>query len=290
MVTQLSNSMLERFMQCPLSFYHEYINEDKPEKRNIVDFYSEFGNLIHFFAEQYPRTNFYRHLPIRPEMSLEGKGKLDIGLHTYAKELRERDHGLTIGEMREMYAHFFKMISFPNEDIAKRYYEEGLAFINKLPDMDWSKVIALEQEFSIDLKNGVPPIGGIIDKVERDSKGLIVTDYKTSKPYTKTAIEQKMQLPIYGMACYFLYGEIPYKYQYHFIRYDKIVSVTIPIEKLTEVKNRIKFEYSKMKYFEDNNEYPALYDKFYCNHFCGYAYLCNKFQEIEGVFQDDEEK
>lgn len=281
-IKNLSNSALDRFAQCPLSFYHAYINEDKPEKRDTEEFYAEFGLLAHFLAEYYPRTNFYRSLPYSFSPFIKGDD-INSLLNDFGNQLMTREKPLDLDEMIKIYDYVFPMIKFPDQSKADEYYQQGLEFVKKIPEMDWSKVIGLEQEFEINLQNGVVPITGIIDKVERDDKGLIVTDYKTSKPYSENATLQKRQLPIYGMACYFLYGEIPYKYRYHFVRFDKIVEVEIPISRLTEVKNSIKFNYMQMLSYKHQGKFPAQYSDFYCKKFCGYGYLCERFKQFNGI-------
>lgn len=281
-LTKLSNSALDRFDQCPLSFYHAYLNPDRPEKEDVEQFYADYGLLMHFLLEFYPRTNFYMDLEWEPSKSEEENTMANI-LADYGNQLMERGKPLTLEEMKILYNDLFPLIQFPNDDIKNEYYQQGLAYIETIPKKDWSKVIGLEQEFEIDLQNGCVPISGIIDKVERDEKGLIITDYKTSKPYSETLIKRKRQLPIYGMAAYFLYGELPYKYRYEFIRFGKIVEVEIPVERLTDVKNQIKYKYMQIKSFIKHGMFPANYQDFYCKNFCGYSRLCPIYKQLNGV-------
>lgn len=281
MLKALSNSALDRFAQCPLSFYFEYVSEDRPEKRDTQEFYAEFGLLMHFLLEYYPRTNFYRELPFSPSKKVSGE-TVDHILNDFGNQLMSRNEPLTLDEMVKIYDHIFPLISFPDKEKAREYYEQGLNYVHNIPNMDWSKVIGLEQEFEIDLQNGVLPVKGFIDKVERDEKGLIVTDYKTSKPYSQNQIMKKKQLPIYGMACYFLYGELPYKYRYDFVRFGKVVEVDIPIEVLTQVKNSIQFMYMQMMAYQRQGKFPAQVSEFYCRNFCGYSYLCDRYKQFKG--------
>lgn len=281
-IKKLSNSALDRFASCPLSFFHQYVNEDKPKQEDVVGFYAEYGILIHFLVEMYPRTNFYKDLPFEPSPFVN-EDTIDGILNGFGNQLMERDEPLTLEQMKIIYDEIFPMISFPDQEKHDEYYEQGLKYIESIPDYDWSKVVGLEQYFSIDLQNGVVPITGLIDMVERDEKGLIVTDYKTSKPYSQNAIMKKNQLPIYGMACYFLYGEIPYKYRYDFVRFGKTVEVEIPLERLTEVKNIIKFRYMQMRAYENQGNFPAHYQDFYCKSFCGFSRLCDRFKEFNNI-------
>lgn len=284
-IRKLSNSAIDRFIQCPYSYFLSYLAEPRPEKKGTEDFYADFGTLLHFLVEMYPRTAIEYETPIpfepTPDKYINDKSLNSI-LGGYGNQIMERKEPLTVDTMLAIYDDLVTMINFPNEEKRNEYYEQGKKYIQSIPDMDWSKVVGLEQEFKIDLGNGVVPIKGYIDKVERDEKGLIVTDYKTSKPYSHNAIMQKNQLPIYGMACYIMYGEFPYKYRYDFVRFGKAVEVEIPMERLAAVKNAIKFKYMQMLAYANQGTFPAQYQDFYCKNFCGFAYMCDRYKQYNG--------
>ncbi|KZR57903.1 hypothetical protein A3781_19190 [Bacillus badius] len=281
-IRKLSNSALDRFASCPLSFFFQYVSEDRPKQEDVETFYADYGILMHFLVEMYPRVNFHKDtIPFEPSKFVNEEDLNGI-LNGFGNQLMERGEPLTLEQMITIYDELFPLIDFPDQEKHDEYYKQGLAYINEIPEMDWSKVIGLEQEFKIDLQNGVVPIKGYIDKVERDDKGLIVTDYKTSKPYSQNEIMKKKQLPIYGMACFIMYGELPYKYRYDFVRFGKVVEVEIPLEKLTEVKNAIKFLYMQMLAYVRQGKFPAQYSDFYCKKFCGYSRLCERFQQFNG--------
>lgn len=270
-VSYLSNSQLERLSSCPLSYFNQYLNPEKPSQENVVSFYADFGTLCHFLAEMYPKYNELSHLRLDEQEKISGRdqGKVPTRLN----EIKSTLTSLTLKDAFDIYNEVFELIDFPDFRAKHNYNEQGRKFVATLPHRDWSNVIALEQEFSIDLE-GLPKINGFIDKVERDEKGIIITDYKTSKPYTLEAISKKKQLPIYGMASWFLYGEMPYKYRYDFIRFNKVVEVEIPIEQISYVKKQIYFQYQTLKSFIKEEKYPAVYNSFYCNNFCGFSRLC----------------
>lgn len=280
---KLSNSALDRFSQCPLSFYHQYLDEARPKQEGVETFYADYGILMHFLVEMYPRLNHYKDtIPFEPSPFVNDKDVNGV-LNGFGNQLMERGEPLTLEQMLIIYDNLFPMIAFPSDEKRDEYYEQGKKYIEGIPEMDWSKVVGLEQEFKLDLQNGVVPIKGFIDKVERDEKGLIVTDYKTSKPYSMNAILKKNQLPIYGMACYIVYGEIPYKYRYDFVRFGKVTEVEIPIEKLTEVKNVIKFKYLQILAYMRSGVFPCTCTKFYCENFCGFKHLCDRYKQFNGA-------
>ena len=258
------------------------MDENRPKQEGVEQFYADYGILMHFLVEFYPRLNYFKDFPFEPSKYASDKDLNGI-LESFGNQLIERGEPFTLEQMITIYDSLFPMIEFPSQEKHDEYYEQGLKYINQIPDMDWSKVVGLETEFKIDLQNGVVPIKGFIDKLERDEKGLIVTDYKTSKPYSVNATMKKNQLPIYGMACYILYGELPYKYRYDFVRFGKVVEVEIPTERLTEVKNAIKFKYMQMLAYQRTGQFPAQFQDFYCSNFCGFNRLCDRYQQFKGV-------
>lgn len=282
-ILKLSNSAIDRFTTCPKSFYWDYISKDAPPKGKVRDFYGHYGTLMHFFAEMYPRTNIKHEtgFDFKPtDMSkVVFKAELEQTLDDYANQLMEKKIVLDTEKMLAIYNQLFPLIDFESEKLSQEYYVQGVNYIETLADASWDKVIGLEQYFRIDLGNGVVPITGVIDKIERDEHGIVVTDYKTSKPYTPSAIMQKNQLPLYGIACYALYGEFPYKYRYDFMRYGKVVEVEIPRERLDAVAKGIAFKYAQMLSFERAGTFPATYDGFFCKSFCPFKDSCETFQQ-----------
>lgn len=276
MKISLSNSALDRLTQCPLSYFHSYIDPERPNKEGVNDFYANYGTLIHFFAEMFPRTARCQ-LKWR-ENKERSEENIDNILNSYGNLIMEQNIILDFPKMMAIYDELFPMIDFPKEETRDQYYTQGVQFIQDLELMDWSKVIGLEQYFRFEVEGVGSPITGLIDKVERDENGLIVTDYKTSKPYSENAALQKNQLPIYGIACFFLYGEFPYKYRYHFTRFNKIVEVEIPVERLKQVVNTIRFKYMQILSYYNQGRFPAQYQDFYCKNFCGYSRLCPTYQ------------
>ncbi|OLP64378.1 hypothetical protein BACPU_26030 [Bacillus pumilus] len=277
-IRQLSNSALDRFSQCPRSYYFQYLDPARPKQVGTETFYADFGLLMHFLVEFYPRMLKGNDFPFTPAKDPKPHDMQGL-LNCYGNQLMEKREELDVEKMLMLYDSAFPLIPFPSIEKRDEYYAQGKTYIENIPNMDWSKLVGLEVEFKIDIQNQTRPIKGFIDKLERDDKGLVVTDYKTSKPYSPAATMRKDQLPIYGMACFLLYGELPYKYRYDFVRFGKVVEVEIPIERLTTVSNNIKFKYIQMSTYRITNKFPAIYQDFYCKNFCGFTHLCSKFQE-----------
>lgn len=99
------------------------------------------------------------------------------------------------------------------------FWEDVLPVISE--DIDW-QTIAVEQPFKFVYDNRVI-IKGFIDRVDglmEDGKlvAVRVIDYKTSKKvYDEAKLKTPLQMFIYAMACYQLYGLLPAEYAYHSI-------------------------------------------------------------------------
>lgn len=275
----LSNSSMDRLAQCPLSYYHNYINPEKPKQEDVVGFYADYGVLNHFFAEFYPRTAHFPDMEWKDAKEREEDTISNI-LDSYGNYIMEHKIELDVNKMMAIYDELMPSIEFPDDEKRTEYYDQGKSFIERLPGMDWSKVVGIEKYFKLYIEGINAPLTGLIDLVERDEKGLIVTDYKTSKPYSVNATLKKNQLPMYGIACYYMYGEFPYKYRYNFTRFDKVVEVEIPEERLKQVFNIIRFKDMQIRNFLNSGNWPAQYQSFYCNNFCGYSRLCPTYKNF----------
>lgn len=83
-------------------------------------------------------------------------------------------------------------------------------FFNEPIDDEW-EVVGLEQEFLITFNNKAK-IKGFIDRVDRNkiTGEIRVIDLKTNKkPYSQKDLTTPLQMYIYSLACYELYGQYP---------------------------------------------------------------------------------
>lgn len=121
---------------------------------------------------------------------------------------------------------YFEEWNAPDDKSGMTYDQKISVFLEDvLPaiseDLDWQP-IAVEQPFKFVYDNRVI-ISGFIDRVDglmEDGKlaAVRVVDYKTSKKvYDEAKLKTPLQMFIYAMACYQLYGLLPVEYVYHFI-------------------------------------------------------------------------
>lgn len=102
------------------------------------------------------------------------------------------------------------------------YDEKCELFLKELREKDmvdeeW-KVVAVEQEFSVEY-NGRCVLFGFIDRVDMNKDGDIrVVDYKTSKSvFDDSKIKTPLQMFVYALACKEIYGRYPIECLYDFV-------------------------------------------------------------------------
>lgn len=107
-----------------------------------------------------------------------------------------------------------------NYDEKIKLFKERVLSDRINPKDEW-KPICAEQHFSFVFNNKVI-IHGYIDRVDMNTEGdLKVIDYKTSKKvFPDSKLKTPLQMFVYDLACYALYGKIPIEHEYDFICID----------------------------------------------------------------------
>ena len=242
MLDHLSASSMSLFETCPNAFYEKYVNGLVID--DTTDYYAKYGTLFHDICEGIAKGEiFYDKLAY---------DKFDIG---------------------------FVQCGLPDK-FKKEYYKQGKEGLkNKLEELGKLDIIGTEVKFSFVLEEGMPPIIGYIDLVYRDDKGrLIVRDYKTSKPYDNKKMKKQLQPYVYSIACEELYGEMPYMFEFDFVRFDKrnIVMINENFIRLGKIKLSNIWEGIK------KNVPICKYNPFFCQNFCTCRSLCPKYLEKGG--------
>lgn len=222
-IKSISYSAIEKYINCPYNYKLHYVDNKKCPQDAI---HLDIGTLCHKVLELKGRAKIkkepidYRYLA---DVFLEGiEEKTDKGL--------EKIHGL-----KDLYDKWgiFLFLEKDSEGIS---YEEKLKKFNesvilKELEDEW-ECLETEKEFNIvytfDEENNKQIIlHGYIDCIvgkfdtEGKLKEIKVIDYKTSKKtYDKSKLNSALQMFIYGLAIYSLYGMFPSEYEYHFILID----------------------------------------------------------------------
>lgn len=131
--------------------------------------------------------------------------------------------------IEDLAADYFADWYTPDNASGMDYDEKMSVYFNKvLPtrmEDDLWKVIGAEVAFEFVYKNRCI-IHGFIDRIDQSKANPAVyriTDYKSSKKvFPESDIKTPLQMVIYDMACYFLYGVVPEEHVYDFILLDQM--------------------------------------------------------------------
>lgn len=163
---KISFSQLETFEHCPAQFYYAYLKRlPTPPTGN-----QNFGSTIHKTL-----LNFYQAVLNNQEVSL------DLLLNLYEK------NWLPFGFKSRAWE---KRLKKEGEQMLRRFFKEGFSPTNK--------PLFLEKRFVFPLKNW--RLSGVIDRVDKTSRGYEIIDYKTGKTMTDREIEKSLQMTVYALA------------------------------------------------------------------------------------------
>ncbi|HTN46804.1 MAG TPA: ATP-dependent DNA helicase [Flavipsychrobacter sp.] len=240
----LSVSAMNKYLNCPLAFYYEYILRVPEAKSDALS----FGIAIHFALEQ-----LFKKMNIEENKNFHSKEDL-IKDFRYAMKREEGSFTLLQFERRlEM-----------GSELLSDYYEKYIATFNK--------IVLTEYNVNQVTINGVPAKGKL-DKIEFTGKECVVIDYKTGSPdraSRKELLGPSEDHPMGGdywrqMVFYrLLLNNFPPAFDwkmtagiFDFIEKNKAgeyVRFTIPIQEhdLTIVKQQVKDVYGKIMNHEFN--------------------------------------
>lgn len=163
---KISFSQLETFEHCPAQFYYAYLKRlPTPPTGN-----QNFGSTIHKTL-----LNFYQALLANQEVSL------DLLLNLYEK------NWLPFGFKSRAWE---KRLKKEGEQMLERFFKESFDPANK--------PLFLEKRFVFPLKGW--RLSGVIDRVDKTSKGYEIIDYKTGKVMADKEIEKSLQMTVYALA------------------------------------------------------------------------------------------
>lgn len=181
---RLSYSAISTYETCPLQYKYQYLDR-LPGRRSPA---LGFGESLH----EALRAWYHQPVPVPPPLE---------ALLTYLEEAWD---GSVYGSKEE-------------EATYKDHARQVLAAYHKANAPDFHIPVALEQRFEIDV-DGVT-VSGIIDRMDRHPDGMYeIIDYKTSRrlPPLK-AVERDLQLSIYSLAAYEVWGIRPGKLTLYFL-------------------------------------------------------------------------
>ena len=245
-----SFSRRDSWDNCKLAWKMSYIDK-LPQEGNG---FSDAGSLAHDIFEKY------------------GRGEL---------ELKDMAHNWLSRYDDEV------VNAFPNFaiDLHQHYKHKVFKFFDTFQGFS-SETLDVELEFNYELPNG-DRLKGFIDRV---SEGIIVTDYKISKKFTKKKLEEKKrQILLYAPAIVEKYGELPKSGYFFFFQTGEYLEVNITQK---DVDEALKWMTDGIEEIKQSTEFPARIDSMtdkevakdmMCSSLCGFRNQCQSKLERIGI-------
>lgn len=198
--TQVSYTFLH-LLACPYAAFLRYEARLKGGTTHSL----ALGNAVHLALE---KTHLYDKAG-KATGIIGLQGSLGLYMTEYTRLTQEDQFFATYPQIKKAQAEGVEMI--------ERYHtqmESGK--ISKTP-------LAVEKEFRLPIA-GIDIVGKI-DKVEETPDGLIVTDYKSgSRKPDEWFLRRNLQFTAYYWACKQVYGEYPYRVQWHHLRTGQLLT------------------------------------------------------------------
>ncbi|MBD3271275.1 MAG: Dna2/Cas4 domain-containing protein [Elusimicrobia bacterium] len=187
---ELSFSKMQTYRECPYRYYLSYVERWHAPPTP----HSSLGHSIHKTLERFHQVN-----------------------------------GTSMEDLMQAYTECWEHEGFSDPTEEMLFYERGEHILRNYYEQNskrTSRILAMEKDFSIDLK--FCTLRGIIDRIDRLPDGTIeLIDYKTHKQMWKNkAIRNDLQLTIYKYACSRALGLQPGTLSYYFLSHNKKVSTT----------------------------------------------------------------
>lgn len=200
----LSYSRIDTLKQCPMRYKLKYVDKNYDDTTSLA---LSLGTLSHYIFE-------LKYTPGQT-MTLDEiwQGFLDGFEEECIKGWNDLidEYGFEIYEVDEK----------TGNSVEDRVQIMKDKFFNETIEDEW-EVIGLEKEFIITFNNKAK-IKGFIDRVDRNkiTGEIRVVDYKTNKkPYDNKQLATPLQMYIYSLACYELYGQYPSECVYDMLFLD----------------------------------------------------------------------
>lgn len=233
-----SFSRLSSFHTCKYMWYKTYAERDED---TVSNGFSDLGTLTHDTLEK-----FYKK-------EIEGK---DL-YHYWRDKFDEMD------------------LRFPNVNMIRAYRIGILSYLSKLgrkyPKFYTGryKIVGVEREINIKLEEH-DFIGYIDLELETPSGDRIIVDHKISKVFEGSNLEDKLrQLYLYSLD----YDKPPKSLMYNFFFKGEVL--TIPFDKKEQEKS-LEWALETIDMINDEVNFEANPDKFFCNNICSYGHKCKE--------------
>lgn len=256
-IGSLSFSQLQTFLRCPLQYKYRYILSIP----TLGSYARSFGTTMHTALQAW-YTLLKERRSIR-QQDLFGK-MLDT--------LQPEEPGLEA--LLEIYKEKWVDEWYENPGQKKEYWERGLTILKAYYEKfhPFAQLpAAIEQSFSIEVGNCT--FTGRIDRMDTNTEGAVIIDYKTGRPKTRLEKEDRQQLLLYYLASLKdqrvqQYGRVV-SLQYWYLDDLSIQEVTASSETILTFEGEIKAVVEEMKH----SDFPATPDPQVCR-YCDFKNIC----------------
>ncbi|HTM68195.1 MAG TPA: ATP-dependent DNA helicase [Candidatus Binatia bacterium] len=252
---RFSFSAMAAYDNCPLQYKYAHVIRIP----SLGKATQSFGNTMHATLEWFLTELSERDAA--PQATLFGDGN------------PEKKAGLTVSrdELLKKYEECWLDDWYESKDEKERFRAEGREMLAIFYDRCVAtppKPLFLEKEFS--LKIGEHTLKGTIDRIDGTEGGVEIIDYKTGKPKTEDDLDAdaKRQLLLYQIAVGRLFGLVPVKLTYHYLKDGTTVSFLGTEKQLAKLEGDAEATFAKIK----AGEYAPTPGR-HCK-FCDFREIC----------------
>lgn len=259
-----SFSKLAAFLQCPMSFYLQYV-EGTNDDEELPGYFSQYGTLMHSILEQYYKD--------------------ELPVFCLADEWRDRyDSEVTITPP-----------PFP-AGFGEKNYNAAVDYLENFEGLpDGYRVLSVERKFVINI--GGYNVSGIADLVMDDGtmhdghSGIIIVDHKTKSMNSMKKEYQlyRKQLYLYAIWCKQEYGFYPKTLRFNMVKEnvnidepfdENMVEVTKQwfIDTIHEIETCDALEAWETCIADGERKEP-----YFCRWICGVNPACTRYQEVRNI-------
>ena len=203
----LSYSQISIYQQCPLKYKYQYIERKPRLPKNYLSFGQSLHSTLDGFAKKY-KNNF---------QTAEFSDLLDIYVRSWSKE------------------------GYKDEKEEKDYWEIGkkilFSFLTQIKKQN-PKIIDTEKRFKLNFEDF--KLTGVIDRIDERDGEWIILDYKTGKEEKPLFIKKDLQLPIYSLAVYELFGKKVRKVSRYYLKTLNEIVVEFSDDEIENSKERVE--------------------------------------------------
>jgi len=212
------------------------------EVERLDNFYGQAGSLVHLCLERFAK-----------------------------KEISKQE---MIDAWRDGFVDIDKSSVWPN--VSKSIFAKVDAFLRSRQEVPSEEPILIEQYFEHEVMPG-HTMRGYIDVIFARK----IIDYKISNIYKgDDAVKKKMQLKIYAWAWLRETGEMAKEAGWYFIKDQLFVSEKITEETIKEAEAWIIKRIGEVMEMEKANDYPYVWNDFYCKNLCSVRNSCDLYNKI----------